>query len=155
MDWTAEKAREAEAVLCKWKSQLDGFESSARPSEASDSVLAALRDDLNTPLAISRLHALSRNGDLEQLYAGLLLMGLAETWPDELYRDIEAIVLLQPLKHQLEDLRAEAMQTKNFAEVDRLKAALLKLGVEVRVSKAGVELLPGPNFDPTKLEGME
>ncbi|MEO2106527.1 MAG: cysteine--tRNA ligase, partial [Actinomycetota bacterium] len=47
-----------------------------------------------------------------------------------------------------------AMQTKDFTEVDRLKAALTAAGVEVRMSKQGVELLPGPDFDPDKLDGL-
>ena len=51
--------------------------------------------------------------------------------------------------------RETAMQTKEFAQVDRLKSALLAAGVEVRMSKAGVELVPGPDFDPAKLEGLE
>ena len=49
-------------------------------------------------------------------------------------------------------VRAEAMQSKDFAEVDRLKAALVAAGVEVRMSKAGVELVPGAGFDAAKLE---
>ena len=37
--------------------------------------------------------------------------------------------------------------------VDAMKAALVAAGVEVRMSKAGVELLPGPGFDAARLEG--
>ena len=46
------------------------------------------------------------------------------------------------------------MESKDFSEVDRMKAALLEAGVEVRMSKAGVELLPGAGFDAAKLEGL-
>ena len=46
------------------------------------------------------------------------------------------------------------MTNKDFSEVDRLKAAFVAAGLEVRMSKAGVELLPGPGFDPAKLEGL-
>lgn len=56
---------------------------------------------------------------------------------------------------KLSDLRAKAMETKDFAPVDALKSALTAAGVEVRMSKAGVELLPGPGFDAAKLEGLE
>ena len=51
-------------------------------------------------------------------------------------------------------LGAAAMASKDFSEVDRLKSALLEAGVEVRMSKEGVELVPGPNFDPSQLEGL-
>ena len=36
-----------------------------------------------------------------------------------------------------------------------LAAAYLAAGVEVRMSKAGVELVPGPEFDAAALEGMQ
>ena len=46
------------------------------------------------------------------------------------------------------------MASKDFAPVDAMKAALVAAGVEVRLSTAGVELLPGPGFDAAKLEGL-
>ena len=51
-------------------------------------------------------------------------------------------------------MRQKAIETKDFAPVDALKSALTAAGVEVRMSKAGVELLPGPGFDPEKLRGL-
>ncbi len=56
---------------------------------------------------------------------------------------------------RLARVRAEAMQTKDFSEVDRLKAAYLAAGLEVRMSKDGVELVPGAGFDASKLEVVE
>ncbi|MEC8572238.1 MAG: cysteine--tRNA ligase, partial [Pseudomonadota bacterium] len=50
------------------------------------------------------------------------------------------------------DARTVAMENKDFAEVDRLKSAYLGAGVEVRMSKQGVELVPGAGFDPANLE---
>ena len=34
------------------------------------------------------------------------------------------------------------------------KGALVAAGIEVRMSKAGVELIPGPGFDPAALEDL-
>ncbi len=48
-----------------------------------------------------------------------------------------------------------AKQTKDFAAVDRRKKALAEAGVEVRISKDAVDLVPGPNFDPAKLEALK
>jgi cysteinyl-tRNA synthetase len=56
---------------------------------------------------------------------------------------------------RLAALRAEAMAGKDFSAVDALKAALIAAGVEVRISKAGVELVPGPDFDPARLEALK
>ena len=61
---------------------------------------------------------------------------------------------LAALAEKLEETRAIARQTKDFTQVDRLKAALLAAGVEVRMSKAGVDLVPGAGFDAGKLEGV-
>ena len=66
----------------------------------------------------------------------------------------EAGIDLAPLARRLEAARAAAMDIKDFSEVDRLKAAYLGAGLEVRMSKQGVELLPGPGFDPAKLEAL-
>ncbi|MEL6315953.1 MAG: cysteine--tRNA ligase, partial [Pseudomonadota bacterium] len=52
------------------------------------------------------------------------------------------------------EIRATAMATKDFGPVDAMKSALLAAGVEVRMSKDGVELLPGPDFEESKLPAL-
>ncbi|MBN9886363.1 cysteine--tRNA ligase [Salipiger abyssi] len=147
MDWTAEKAAQAEAVLRKWRGLVDGVEAGPVP----EAVLAALADDLNTAGAIAELHRLAGAGEAPALKAGAGLLGLLEP---ELGAWAEASVDLSGLTARLAELRAQAMQSKDFSEVDRMKAALIDAGVEVRMSKAGVELLPGAGFDAAKLEGL-
>jgi cysteinyl-tRNA synthetase len=61
---------------------------------------------------------------------------------------------LHPFARRLARLRDSALSTKDFSQVDALKAALVAAGVEVRMSKEGVELLPGQGFDPSKLEAL-
>ena len=46
------------------------------------------------------------------------------------------------------------METKDFTEVDRIKAALVAAGVEVQMSKDGVKLTAPPGFDRAQLEGV-
>jgi len=150
MDWTEEKAREAEAVLRKWRGLTDGIEPAASPAPA---VVAALSDDLNTAGAIAELHALAGAGDAAGLLASARLLGPLEDgmgdWAAAGTGDLAA------LADRLAAARAAAMESKDFSKVDRMKAALVDAGVEVRMSKAGVELLPGAGFDPAKLEGLE
>jgi cysteinyl-tRNA synthetase len=147
MDWTAEKAAQAEATLRKWRALVKGVAASV-PSEA---VVAALADDLNTAGAIAELHALAAAGDAAGLKASAGLMGLLE---DHMGGWAEAGLDLTPYAARLAALREVALQSKDFAPVDAMKAALLAAGVEVRMSKAGVEVLPGPGFDAAKLEGL-
>ncbi|WP_417741460.1 cysteine--tRNA ligase [Salipiger sp.] len=147
MDWTAEKARDAEATLRKWRGIVADVEAGAVP----ESVLAVLADDLNTAGAIAELHKLASAGDLAGLKAGAGLLGLLTP---EMGAWAEVSVDLSALADRLAAVRAAAMESKDFSEVDRMKAALVEAGVEVRMSKAGVELLPGAGFDAAKLEGL-
>jgi len=61
---------------------------------------------------------------------------------------------LQSFVSLFQKVREEAMQSKDFSEVDRLKAALMAAGVEVQMSKTGVNLQPAAGFDPAKLERL-
>jgi cysteinyl-tRNA synthetase len=149
MDWTEKKAKEAEATLRKWYAQANTAIDNSEPYVA---VIAALRDDLNTSLALAELHQLSHADDTPNLRASLQFLGLmgAETpeWANAQVVDLAVYV------ECLSTLRETAMQTKDFSAVDAMKSALVAAGVEVRMSKAGVELVPGPDFDPAKLEGL-
>ena len=141
MDWTDAKAREAEGALRRWRTM-------ATPGGAPDpAVLDALRDDVNTPGALAELHRLAKAGDGATLAASAALLGLLTPelggWETA---DLSAWT------ERLAAARAEAMETKDFAAVDALKARLAAAGVEVRMSKAGVELVPGAGFDAGKLE---
>lgn len=147
MDWTAEKAAQAEATLRKWRGMVAGV----APAAPNAAVLAALADDLNTAGAIAELHALAGAGDAAGLKGSAALLGLLE---DEMGGWAEAGIDLAPYAAKLAALREAAMASKDFAPVDAMKAALLAAGAEVRMSKAGVEVLPGPGFDAAKLEGL-
>ncbi|WOI54927.1 cysteine--tRNA ligase [Palleronia sp. LCG004] len=148
MDWTDEKAREAEAILRRWREQVRDVEPGPIPAR----ILEALADDLNTPEAISRLHALSRAGEVEALAAGAALLGLLGEemggWAQAPDVDLSAYGML------LAQARADAMESKDFARVDALRSALQEAGVEVRMSKEGIELLPGSDFDASKLDAL-
>jgi len=146
MDWTAEKAAQAEATLRKWRALTAGIEPA--PSAAPE-VIEALADDLNTAGAIAALHQIADPGVLR---ASAALLGLLEDGMGDwaVSPDFD----LSGFSERLAVLREKAMATKDFAPVDAMKAALLAAGVEVRMSKAGVELLPGPGFDAAKLEGL-
>ena len=60
--------------------------------------------------------------------------------------------ILNSLADKLHGLRTAAMKSKDFSSVDAMKTALIKAGVEVRMSKEGVKLSPGDGFDATQLE---
>ncbi|MGR3711839.1 MAG: cysteine--tRNA ligase [Shimia sp.] len=147
MDWTAKKAGEAEATLRKWRTLTEGVEPAANVPAA---IVAAVADDLNTAGAITELHRLASAGEAAELLAGAQILGLLSEALGEWARgaDLGAYEVLLTIA------RDAAMASKDFSEVDRLKAAFVAACVEVRMSKAGVELLPAAGFDASKLEGL-
>jgi cysteinyl-tRNA synthetase len=147
MDWTEKKREEAEATLRKWRALTDG----AAAGQVSPEIIDALSDDLNTAGAISILHKLAGDGDAVGLLAGAQMIGLLT---DDLGGWDRVSVDLSTYADRLASLRETAMQTKDFSAVDAMKTALTEAGVEVRMSKAGVELVPGTGFDAAKLEGV-
>jgi cysteinyl-tRNA synthetase len=148
MDWTARKAEEAEKVLRRWRGLTGGVEA-GKPDPA---VVDALTDDLNTAGAIAELHRIAGDGDAARLKGSAALLGLLEPGMGDWVRVDE--VDLSAYAAALSDARAMAMETKDFSQVDAMKAALISAGVEVRMSKEGVDLVAGPDFDPSKLEEL-
>ena len=156
MDWTDKKRTEAEAALRNWRNLTKGAEPTGPDAELVD----LISDDLNTAGAIARLHVLAKaiaaNPQKDCFYEKGTLLASAQML-GLLLPDLGAWaegVDLSAFADKLAAARAAAMETKDFAAVDALKSALMDAGVEVRMSKAGVELLPGAGFDATKLEGL-
>ena len=150
MDWTADKAREAEATLRKWYRLAETAEEA---SEIPAAVVDLLADDLNTAGALSELHRFANDGDARDLRAGMKMLGLMDKdVPDWASGGTD---VLAAWADRLNAVRAKAMENKDFSEVDRMKSELARAGVEVRMSKAGVELLPAAGFDPSKLETLQ
>lgn len=136
IDWTAAGVAQAKDELDRWYGALRA----ARPDAGGGTdaaVIAALSDDLNTPLAISALHEsageLNRSGaGADALRAGGALLGLLQSDPEAWFKwqpagaggglsdaDIDALI-----QHRL-----DARKTKNFAEADRIRNELAEAGV--------------------------
>lgn len=147
MDWTEKKREEAEKTLRKWYGQAEQGLGQGEPYVAA---VQALADDLNTSQALMELHQLSNAGDVAALRYSLQLLGLMG---DDIPAWVNATDL-SAYEEKMFEARQAAMQTKDFSEVDRLKAAFIEAGLEVRMSKEGVELVPSAGFDPAKLEGL-
>jgi cysteinyl-tRNA synthetase len=183
MDWTAEKARQAETVLRKiaeflGEDTLSNGWIDTRYAKAPQEVVNALANDLNTSSALTLLATYLKNRQEVQLVGTLRLLGF---YPSSLTRALAPFSfhagdngfasgysltthgtedsvygsMLIELGNRLSELRAQALKTKDFSSVDALKSALVSAGVEVRMEKQGVSLVPGVGFDPSKLESLE
>ncbi|SHG67180.1 cysteinyl-tRNA synthetase [Cognatiyoonia sediminum] len=146
MDWTEKKREEAEKTLRKWYALADFEADHAVPTE----VLEAISNDLNTAGALAEVHKMASSGDAASLGAALTLLGLGYVPDWAKTADVD----LSVYEGRLSELRASAMESKDFAPVDAMKSALIEAGVEVQMSKAGITLVPSAGFDPSKLEGL-
>ncbi len=167
MDWTEKKRGEAEEKLRRYHEVIAKYSDAGTRADlqVSNEVIDALADDLNGHAALVHLDALYKTACFKkrsnfdaanQLYSDLRFLGLLDekeanfNWVESLNRGVD----LSELAAKLHETRLAAMQNKDFSTVDAMKAALTEAGVQIRMSKEGVELEPGPNFDAAKLDGI-
>jgi len=164
LNWIESRVNEGRKRLARWSVSLR----TARTLKSKGPyapVLGALLDDLNTPEAFKYIDDLASKAmafDLDacaMMIPTLELVGL-ETLPDRVQfywagypninpDDIERI-------HHLLSLRHFARADRDFATADRLRDQLIAAGVELKDRTDGsTEWDPGPEFDPSKLWGVE
>ncbi|HEY0113001.1 MAG TPA: cysteine--tRNA ligase [Allosphingosinicella sp.] len=117
LEWSAQLVAQSKATL----DRLYRLGGDAEAGEIDPGVVEALSDDLNTPLALSRLSALQDPAVLRGSAAllGLLEQGAASWFQGEGDAGIDALVAA----------RAEAKKRRDFAEADRIRAELADQGV--------------------------
>jgi cysteinyl-tRNA synthetase len=149
IDWTDSSLRESENMLEKWADR-GLFESvvfHASEIDADAEFLAALCDDLNTPKAFARLHALSveanskgssANAAKLSLRASLSLLGI-KGWVGRKGWSIGATMLTSAADKETIDTlitaRNAARAAKNWAESDRIRDELVAMGIQLKDGK--------------------
>jgi cysteinyl-tRNA synthetase len=139
LDWTNDRLRQAQQTLDRFYRALLALHIPPdAPPAPSVAVLAALEDDLNTPLAITHLHdlagAIHRSTDDQErgrlranLVAGGQLMGLLGHDPDEWMRPT-----FEKRSAEIDEriaARAAARRERRFADADRIRDELAAEGI--------------------------
>ena len=126
IDWTQKRIGEARALLGTWADRL------VEPGGAAvdETFLAALSDDLNTPLAIARLSELARDGaPALGPSAALLGLDLAALKAERSTRTATATAALADEVEALIAERLAARKERRFADADRIRDELVARGV--------------------------
>lgn len=137
IDWTQAGIDQARQGIDRLYTALRACGPLEGQAKVDPGVMAALQDDLNVPLAISRLHDLATtlnkttDGENRSQLGGVLkasgrLMGFLQQDPEAWFQenagqglDVEAQI----------QARRKARDNKDFAESDRIRAALLQQGI--------------------------
>lgn len=156
LDWTADVLKEARKKLDRIYGVLreSGVtDSKQQPSsrlEPPEAVVRALEDDVNTPLALTELLAITRDANrtknseqrrrkAELLRAGAWLLGIGQrdfrSWFGTSNRlgGLDEAAIVSMVKE-----REVARSTQNYAEADRIREQLVEHGVMIEDSPQGV-----------------
>jgi cysteinyl-tRNA synthetase len=157
LSWSEDLIAQAQASLDRlYQSLLDtvgdeGLTSNdyaANRKEAPESVVKALCDDLNTPEALSAMHAiagaLNRSNDLKeakalrrQLLAGGGLLGLLGRQADEYFHATGPGTLDEAQIEAMITERKKARSNQDWATADRIRDELTAAGIELEDSRDG------------------
>jgi cysteinyl-tRNA synthetase len=119
IDWTVKGLEESAKMLAGWFAGGPDAEAEFAPD-----VLTALRDDLNTPQAIAEMH------QLEDARGSLAAMGFRGDLTDPRASKVDAEKVEAMIA-----ARIEARHEKNWAESDRIRDALVEMGIQLKDGK--------------------
>ncbi|WP_262691515.1 cysteine--tRNA ligase [Kordiimonas aestuarii] len=126
VDFSVESMREQKRRLDRWYRLTDGVVASAHVPET---VIAALKDDLNTPKAIAALDALATPEGAPKLKAGAQFMGFLSVGASVWFQgDAPAGITAAEIEARIAE-RLEARKNKDFAASDRIRDELAAVGI--------------------------
>ena len=143
LDWTEEGVQQARTRLDRLYRVLQKTEGAPSAQESAnsaegDTLLAALHDDLNTPLALSVLERQADDlskmtvsecaGHRSNLLASANTLGILQKDPEAWFKGGEAESDVGHIEAQI-SLRLEARKAKDFAAADNIRDALAENGI--------------------------
>jgi cysteinyl-tRNA synthetase len=128
IDWTESGLKDSYDIL---RALTDNPEFAGGGDTApAPAVLEALSDDLNTPQAITEMHAMRGRREFSALGSSLRALGFARRPESKRHVDRDEVV-------SLVDARNAARKAKDFKEADRIRDELKNMGVVLEDKKDG------------------
>ncbi|MFT5111173.1 MAG: cysteinyl-tRNA synthetase [Parasphingorhabdus sp.] len=153
LDWSSDTITQARSSLDRWYKALElASDISIDDDVIPESVISALEDDLNTPLALSELHAIAtslnsaNNNDEKRRYKSQLLgggriLGFLENEPESWFKSLSNSSE-GPDEDKIQELisaRADARNNRNFKQADAIRNELLSQGVALEDTVQGTK----------------
>ncbi len=135
IDFSISRLEEAFRILKRWNLIAGGQDPDIK-ADVDGEVLDLLFDDLDTPAAVTRLHALAKNEEFpENLAKTLRFLGL--WWPSSEWNKYEYQIEEKVAAGvaALVEMRLELLKAKNFAEADKIRDELLAKGIQLKDGK--------------------
>ncbi len=152
LDWTAKKVSEVSNIISKWRENCVGIKPAVGPSE---SILEALADDLNTPLAIVELHRLLSTNELSLFLSSARFLGFRL---DKIKLDNKKDIISDTLIKRVEaaiDARLQAKKDKDFTKADLIRDKMISAGIIIKDTETGTQWEIGKEFHSSKLEDLK
>jgi cysteinyl-tRNA synthetase len=135
LDWTNETLLQSKAALNRLYTALEGVEEENSLQMIDQGILDALQDDLNTPLAIARLHELAREANKKEkgcvkqdiqarLKSSAAFLGFLQCSSGSWFKADCSHGLSSEAIEELIMQRRKARESKNFVEADQIRLKL-------------------------------
>jgi cysteinyl-tRNA synthetase len=152
IDWTVKALEESKRTIINWANILERASTSfASEGPPAPSIISALSDDLNTPMALAEMHALAeaaRKGDrvaAQSLHDTGKWLGVIDMYlmsssdlasGGQAAKELMSPKLISEVQAKV-DARGMARARKDFKESDRIRDELAAMGVVIKDSKEG------------------
>jgi cysteinyl-tRNA synthetase len=150
IDWTVRGVEEADKTVRNWANVLERRQTSRNDEgPPPDDVMAALTDDLNTPMALGEMHKLAeyaRKDDFssaQALHQSVKFLLTHSFFSASEFADIGRLageILPEKVRNEIQsqvDARTAARTAKDFEKSDRIRDELAKMGVVLKDTKDG------------------
>jgi cysteinyl-tRNA synthetase len=150
IDWTVKALEEAKRTILNWANILERASTSfVSENPPAPSIIGALSDDLNTPMAIAEMHGLAdlaRKGDLGAAqslhdtgkWLGVVDMNLMSSSDlasgGQAMKEFMSTDRIRAIEAKV-DARKLARARKDFKESDRIRDELAEMGITIKDSK--------------------